>query len=113
MIMVDDSFVRGTTSMRITKMLKEAGATEVHVLIASPPIRYPCYYGMDTLSTDELVAANYDLEEMREMIGADSLRFLSVEKLQAVLGSPNNESNCGLCLACFTGNYPTEEDGNV
>ncbi len=112
-IMVDDSFVRGTTSMRITKMLKEAGATEVHVLIASPPIRYPCYYGMDTLSTDELVAANYDLEEMREMIGADSLRFLSVEKLQAVLGSPNHESNCGLCLACFTGNYPTEEGGNV
>lgn len=112
-IMVDDSFVRGTTSMRITKMLKEAGATEVHVLIASPPIRYPCYYGMDTLSTDELVAANYDLEEMREMIGADSLRFLSVERLKEVLGSSGPEGDCGLCLACFTGNYPTKEEGDL
>lgn len=97
--MVDDSFVRGTTSRRITKLLKEAGASEVHVLIASPPIKYSCQYGMDIPNTEELVAANYDLEEMRAMIGADSLQFLSVEKLQEVLGG-------GLCLACFTGEYP-------
>lgn len=97
--MVDDSFVRGTTSRRITKLLKEAGASEVHVLIASPPIKYSCQYGMDIPNTEELVAANYDLEEMRAMIGADSLQFLSVEKLQEVLGE-------GLCLACFTGEYP-------
>ena len=112
-IMVDDSFVRGTTSTRITRMLKEAGATEVHVLIASPPIKYPCYYGMDTLSASELVAANYDLKEMREMIGADSLRFLSVDKLQEVLGSPNSKDDHGLCLACFTGNYPIKGDDHV
>jgi len=101
-VMVDDSFVRGTTSRRITTMLKEAGATEVHVLIASPPIKYPCYYGMDTLSTDELVAANHSIEEMREMIGADSLAFLSTESMRGVF-------QCGLCLACFTGEYPTGE----
>lgn len=101
-VMVDDSFVRGTTSRRITTMLKEAGATEVHVLIASPPIKYPCYYGMDTLSTDELVVANHSIEEMREMIGADSLAFLSTESMRGVF-------QCGLCLACFTGEYPTGE----
>lgn len=106
-VMVDDSFVRGTTSRRIAKMLKEVGATEVHVLIASPPIKYPCHYGMDTLRTEELVAANYDLEEMRTMIGADSLKFLSVEKTKEVLGND-------LCLACFTGNYLLEvEDSHV
>ena len=101
-IMVDDSFVRGTTSRRITTMLKDAGATAVHVLIASPTIKYPCYYGMDTLSTDELVAANHSVEEMRVMIAADSLGFLSVSKMQEVF-------QCGLCLACFTGEYPTWE----
>lgn len=101
-VMVDDSFVRGTTSRRITTMLKEAGATEVHVLIASPPIKYPCYYGMDTLSTDELVAANHSIEAMQEMIGADSLAFLSTESMRGVF-------QCGLCLACFTGEYPTGE----
>lgn len=101
-VMVDDSFVRGTTSKRIATMLKEVGATEVHVLIASPPIKHPCYYGMDTLSTEELVAANLDLEEMRTMIGADSLNFLSVEKTNEVLQGE-------LCLACFTGDYPTKE----
>ena len=83
-------------------MLKEAGATEVHVLIASPPIKYPCYYGMDTLSTDELVAANHSIEAMQEMIGADSLAFLSTESMRGVF-------QCGLCLACFTGEYPTGE----
>jgi amidophosphoribosyltransferase len=101
-VMVDDSFVRGTTSRRITTMLKDAGAEAVHVLIASPPIKYPCYYGMDTLSTDELVAANRDVEAMREMIGADSLGFLSIAKMQGVF-------RCGLCLACFSGDYPTWE----
>ncbi len=101
-VMVDDSFVRGTTSRRIAHMLKEAGATEVHVLIASPPIKYPCFYGMDTLSTDGLVAAHHGIEELRDMIEADSLRFLSVEKMHELFDR-------GLCLACFTGEYPTEE----
>ena len=101
-VMVDDSCVRGTTSRRITTLLKEAGAAEVHVLIASPTIEYPCYYGMDTLSTDELVAAHHDVEQMRVLMGADSLGFLSVEKMATTF-------ECGLCLACFTGKYPTGE----
>ena len=109
--LVDDSFVRGTTGRRITRLLREAGAKEVHVLISSPPIKYPCYYGIDTLSTAELLAANYSVQEITEIIGADSLHFLSVEGMGKVLGSE-------LCLACYTGDYPTpvpqfevEEDG--
>lgn len=74
-VMVDDSLVRGTTGRRITTLLREAGAREVHVLIASPTIQYPCYYGMDTLSTDELAAANHSVEELRQMMNADSLGF--------------------------------------
>lgn len=112
-IMVDDSFVRGTTSTRLTQLLKDAGAKEVHILIAAPPLIYPCYYGMDTLSSEELIAANHSVEQIREIIGADSLKFLSVESLRKVLGNPDSEKNCGLCLACFTGNYPTRGDGCV
>ncbi len=112
-VMIDDSFVRGTTSRRITTLLRDAGATEVHVLISSPPIKYPCLYGMDTLSTEDLVAANLEVEEMRKMIEADSLGFLSVEGLQEVLGTSGPECKSGLCLACFTGNYPAEEENFV
>lgn len=108
-VLVDDSFVRGTTGRRITTLLREAGAAEVHILIASPPIRYPCYYGMNTLSDGELLAASYAVEEMRALIGADSLRFLSVKKLREVLGDTAINDNCGLCTACFTGNYPVKE----
>lgn len=80
-VMVDDSIVRGTTSRRIVKMLKEAGAKEVHVRIASPPIENPCYYGIDTSNSGELIAANHSVEEMEKLIGADSLAFLSVDGL--------------------------------
>ena len=78
-VMVDDSIVRGTTSRRIVTMLKEAGATEVHVVISSPPIKNPCFYGIDMSSDEELIASNNSIEEIRELIGADSLTFLSVE----------------------------------
>ncbi|WP_017472824.1 amidophosphoribosyltransferase [Amphibacillus jilinensis] len=106
-VMVDDSIVRGTTSRRIVRLLKEAGATEVHVRIASPPIMNPCYYGIDTSTKSELIAANYSIEEMCEQIGADSLAFLSVEGLeQSIVKEPSVEE--GICHACFTGNYPTE-----
>jgi len=98
--LVDDSFVRGTTGRRITRLLKEAGAEEVHLLISSPPIKYPCFYGIDTLSSRELLAANHSIAEITELIGADSLHFLSEEGMRRVLGG-------GLCMACFTGNYPT------
>ncbi|PLR99202.1 amidophosphoribosyltransferase [Bacillus sp. T33-2] len=107
-IMVDDSIVRGTTSRRIVSMLKEAGATEVHVVISSPPIKNPCFYGIDTSTKDELIAGNHSVEEIRRMIGADTLTFLSVEGMLEAIGRQDNGETRGQCLACFTGKYPTE-----
>ena len=107
-IMVDDSIVRGTTSKRIVKMLKDAGATEVHVCISSPPMKNPCFYGIDVSTQGELMAAQHSVEEMRELIGADSLTFLSVEGMLEAIGRKGYGENCGQCLACFTGEYPTE-----
>ncbi|WP_419393005.1 amidophosphoribosyltransferase [Cytobacillus praedii] len=107
-IMVDDSIVRGTTSRRIVSMLKEAGATEVHVLISSPPIKNPCFYGIDTSTKEELIAANHSVEEIRELIGADTLTFLSVEGMVEAIGRKEDGETRGSCLACFTGKYPTE-----
>ncbi|VDG96918.1 Amidophosphoribosyltransferase precursor [Lysinibacillus sphaericus] len=107
-VMVDDSIVRGTTSKRIVQMLKDAGATEVHVLISSPPIKNPCFYGIDTSDKDELIAAKKSVEEIRELIGADSLTFLSVEGTVEAIGRPFEGENRGQCLACFNGKYPTE-----
>ncbi|WP_374721480.1 amidophosphoribosyltransferase [Peribacillus tepidiphilus] len=107
-IMVDDSIVRGTTSKRIVKMLKEAGAKEVHVVISSPPIKFPCFYGIDTSTKEELIASELSVEEIRKMIGADTLTFLSVEGMIEAIGRPFPGETRGQCLACFTGNYPTE-----
>jgi len=107
-VMVDDSIVRGTTSRRIVSMLKDAGATEVHVVISSPAIKNPCFYGIDTSSREELIAADKSVEEIRDIIGADSLTFLSVEGLLSAIGSKHEGETRGHCLACFTGKYPTE-----
>ncbi|MCD5325345.1 MULTISPECIES: amidophosphoribosyltransferase [Pontibacillus] len=107
-VMVDDSIVRGTTSRRIIQMLKDAGAKEVHVRIGAPPLKNPCYYGIDTSTKAELIAGHHGVEEIREMIGADSLAFLSVEGLQDAIGLPEDTLRHGQCQACFTGNYPTE-----
>lgn len=107
-IMVDDSIVRGTTSRRIVKLLKEAGALEVHVAISSPPIKNPCFYGIDTSTTGELIAGNNSVEEMRELIGADSLTFLTLEGMVDNIGRTDDNEARGHCLACFTGKYPTE-----
>jgi amidophosphoribosyltransferase len=107
-VMVDDSIVRGTTSRRIVKMLRAAGATEVHVRITAPPIAHPCYYGIDTSERAELIASKYSVEEIKDIIGADSLSFISVEGLMKGIGRSTAEPNCGQCLACFTGRYPTE-----
>lgn len=104
-IMVDDSIVRGTTSRRIVRMLKDAGATEVHVVISSPPIKNPCFYGIDTSSKEELIASDKSVEQIRELIGADSLTFISANGMMKALGQ---EGTNGYCLGCFTGNYPTE-----
>lgn len=107
-IMVDDSIVRGTTSRRIVNLLKEAGATEVHVVISSPPMKDPCYYGIDTSTSEELIASNKSVEEIRDAIGADTLTFLSVEGMVEATERQYEDKNRGLCLACFTGEYPTE-----
>jgi amidophosphoribosyltransferase len=107
-VMVDDSIVRGTTSRRIVNMLRNAGATEVHVRISSPPIKNPCYYGIDTSTKEELIASSRSIEEIRQIIGADSLSFLSNEGLLQAIGRPDQDENKGQCLACFTGKYPTE-----
>ncbi|MEH7353880.1 amidophosphoribosyltransferase [Neobacillus drentensis] len=104
-IMVDDSIVRGTTSRRIVTMLKDAGATEVHVVISSPPIKNPCFYGIDTSSKEELIASDKSIEDIRQLIGADSLTFLSVDGMVKAL---DPEGINGFCLGCFNGNYPTE-----
>lgn len=107
-VMVDDSIVRGTTCRRIVKMLREAGATEVHVCISSPPIQNPCFYGIDTSTHEELIASNHSVEEIREIIGADTLTFLSVEGTLKAIGRKYDGESCGQCMACFTGKYPTE-----
>lgn len=107
-VMVDDSIVRGTTSRRIVAMLREAGAKEIHVVIASPPLIAPCYYGVDISSDSELLATGRSVEEMCEEIGADSLHFLSADGMLEANGRSPEMKNCGQCLACFTGEYPTE-----
>lgn len=107
-VMIDDSIVRGTTSRRIVRLLREAGATEVHVRIASPPLKYPCFYGIDIQTKKELIAAKHSVEEIREIIGADSLEFLSEEGLIDAIGRPYEGKYGGLCMAYFNGDYPTE-----
>lgn len=107
-IMVDDSIVRGTTSRRIVRMLRDAGATEVHVVISSPPIKNPCFYGIDTSRREELIANDKSIEEIRQIIEADTLTFLSVEGTVEAIGETGPGEYGGHCMACFTGNYPTE-----
>ncbi|WP_088036139.1 amidophosphoribosyltransferase [Evansella clarkii] len=107
-VMIDDSIVRGTTSRRIVRLLREAGAKEVHVRISAPPITNPCFYGIDTSTKGELIAADRTVEEIRQEIGADTLEFLSTEGLMKGIGRPGDQENHGQCLACFTGQYPTE-----
>lgn len=105
-VIIDDSIVRGTTISRIVRMLKDAGAKEIHVRISSPPVAHPCYYGIDSSDREELIVAHKTLAEVCEYIGADSLEFLSVEGLREALLQEHGVN--GLCLACFTGQYPTE-----
>lgn len=107
-VMVDDSIVRGTTSRRIVRMLKEAGAAEVHVVISSPPMTDPCYYGIDTSTHEELIASSHSVEDIRVAIEADTLTFLSLEGMVRATNRPFEDENGGLCVACFTGKYPTE-----
>jgi amidophosphoribosyltransferase len=102
-VVVDDSIVRGTTTPRIVALLREAGASEVHLRITSPPIKHPCYLGVDMATYDELIAANYTVEEIRQRTDADSLGYLSLEGLLAATGRDRSE----MCLGCLTGEYPS------
>lgn len=110
-VMIDDSIVRGTTSGRIVKLLREAGATEVHVRISAPPFLNPCYYGTDIDSRDNLIACHHTIDEICEIIGADSLGYLSVENAKRIANPTYKEGcegGCGYCTACFDGDYPTD-----
>ena len=109
-IVIDDSIVRGTTSKRIVQLLKEAGAAEVHMRISSPPLKYPCFYGIDISTTKELIAAKKSVEEIRDFIGADSLAFLSLDGLVESIGLGADAPYGGLCVAYFNGDYPTALD---
>ena len=101
-IMIDDSIVRGTTSDRIVRMLRDAGATEVHVRISSPPFLWPCYFGTDIPAREQLIAYNRTIEDIRNIIGADSLGYLGIDRLSQMVGG------LPICTGCFTGKYPME-----
>jgi amidophosphoribosyltransferase len=103
LIVVDDSIVRGTTTRAIVTMLRDAGATEVHLRISSPPFRWPCFYGIDTPTGDELLASNRSIEEIREFLGCDSIDYISLDHLLEAIDAPG----AGFCDACLTGRYPT------
>ncbi len=101
-IMIDDSIVRGTTSGQIVSMLKEAGAREVHVRISSPAFRYPCYFGIDVPARDQLIAYRRTEEDIRQLLGADSLGYLSLDRLSQMV------DDLAICKGCFTGDYPVD-----
>jgi amidophosphoribosyltransferase len=101
-VVIDDSIVRGTTQKQLVRMLREAGATEVHLRISSPPVRWPCFYGIDTGDRGELLAANLTVDEIRDYVNADSLAYLDLDRLHVATGA----GGAGFCNACFTGDYP-------
>ena len=104
-VLVDDSIVRGTTTRRIVEELRRAGATEIHLRIASPPIMWPCFMGIDMATRSELIAAHHTEEDIGQIVGADSLHYLSLPGLRRAMGRPDGD---GFCFACFTGDYPVE-----
>ena len=106
-VLVDDSIVRGTTSERIVRLLREAGAKEIHMRISSPPFTNPCYYGTDVDSRENLIACHHSVEEIASLIGADSLGYLPLSSLRELVGHE------GYCDACFSGNYATRIPENV
>jgi amidophosphoribosyltransferase len=109
LIVVDDSIVRGTTTRAMVKMLRDAGALEVHLRISSPPYAWPCFYGMDTGSQRELIAANMSVPEIQEFLDVDSLAYLALDGVKRATGAVG----AGFCDACFTGAYPIEVPVNL
>ena len=104
-VVIDDSIVRGTTSRRLVQILRRAGAKEVHFRVSSPPVKFPCYLGIDTPTKAELISSAHEVEEIRKEIGADTLSFISLEGMCEVLRSCNPK-NDGYCKGCFCGEYP-------
>jgi amidophosphoribosyltransferase len=109
LVVVDDSIVRGTTQKQLVKMLRESGAEEVHLRITSPPVKWPCFYGIDTGDRSELLAAQLTVDEVRDYVGADSLAYLTLDRLQTSTGA----IGAGFCTACFTGDYPVDVPVNL
>ena len=105
LLMIDDSIVRGTTSIQITKMLRDAGATEVHLRISSPPFINPCYFGTDIDSKDKLIACRMSMEEIRRTLDVDTLGYLSIEHCAQIA---RTTTGCEFCMGCFTGKYPID-----
>lgn len=106
-VLIDDSIVRGTTSKRIVRLLRDAGAKEIHMRISAPPFLHPCYYGTDIDSEENLIACHHSMEEIAEMIGVDTLGYLGVEKLGKLIDSE------AYCAACFNGKYPTKTPADL
>jgi amidophosphoribosyltransferase len=104
LVVVDDSIVRGTTTRQMVRMLRDAGATEVHLRVSSPPYKWPCFYGIDTGTRSELLAANLTMGEIKDYLGVDSIAYLNLDNLVAAIDAPG----AGFCAACLTGEYPTE-----
>ena len=109
LVVVDDSIVRGTTTRAMVKMLREAGAKEIHMRISSPPYRWPCFYGMDTGTRSELLAANLTVQEIQDYLDVDSLAYLTLDNLLEATGT----NNAGFCSACLTGDYPVDIPVNL
>jgi len=106
-VLVDDSIVRGTTSIKIVDMVRQAGAKEVHMRISSPPTAFPCYFGIDTPSREQLLAAQHDIDSMAKLLGVDSLAYISIDGLYRAVGEAKRDSNRPqYCDACFSGDYP-------
>ncbi len=103
-VLVDDSIVRGNTSKKIVSLIREAGAKEVHMRISSPPVKYPCFYGIDTATSAELIASDKTVEEIKDFIQADSVAYLSIDSLVKSTGNQANK----FCMACFDKRYPIE-----
>jgi amidophosphoribosyltransferase len=108
-VLVDDSIVRGNTSGPILSLLRQAGAAEIHMRVASPPLMYPCFMGVDMATREELIAASKTVDEIAACIGADTLRYLSLEGIEAAVNRPLE----GHCTACFSGDYPLDLDEDI
>ena len=104
LVLIDESIVRGTTSKKIVEMLRLAGAREVHMMISSPPVKYPCFFGIDTPSHEQLIGAKKSIDEICRQIGADSLHYLTIEDLLKTVEG----AGCNFCVGCFNGKYPVD-----